>query len=74
MIVVRPKNGTGEDQLANLVSALKARNRKLADYKRLAGYILWDREFSRTASQKIKREPLARELRAAVDRGSIRAL
>jgi long-chain acyl-CoA synthetase len=74
VIVVRPKPGSSDEQVAALVGELKARNRGLADYKRLSGYVLWDREFSRTASQKIKREPLARELRGKTDRGSIRAL
>ena len=74
VIVVRPKNGTDDEQLAALIGELKARNRKLADYKRLAGYVLWSHEFLRTASQKIKREPLARALRSELDRASIRAL
>jgi long-chain acyl-CoA synthetase len=74
LIVVRPKNGTTDEQLADLLAELKVRNRKLADYKRLAGVVLWTDEFPRTASQKVKREPLARELRARLDRGSVRAL
>ena len=61
-------------RLARLLSELQARNRRLADYKRLAGVVVWDREFPRTASQKLKREPLARELRARIDRGAIREL
>lgn len=62
IVVVRPKAGVTEPQRAALLEAFRQRNRKLADYKRLAGYVLWDREFPRTASQKIRREPLAREL------------
>ena len=42
--------------------------RKLADYKRLAGYVVWEHEFPRTASQKLKREVLAREIRERLDR------
>ncbi len=61
-------------RLARLLTELQARNRRLADYKRLAGVVVWDREFPRTASQKLKREPLARELRARIDRGAIREL
>jgi long-chain acyl-CoA synthetase len=61
-------------RLDRLLSELQTRNRRLADYKRLAGVIVWDREFPRTASQKLKREPLARELRARIDRGAIREL
>ena len=74
LIVVRPKHGTTDEQLADLLADLKVRNRKLADYKRLAGVLLWTDEFPRTASQKVKRELLARELRSKVDRGSVRAL
>jgi len=74
LIVVRPKPGSSDEQLAALIAELRTRNRRLADYKRLAGYLLWEREFTRTASQKIKRELLARELRAQLDRASIRAL
>ena len=74
LIVVRPKPGAGEAQVAALVEALKLRNRRLADYKRLSGHVLWEREFPRTASQKIKREPLARELRARADRNAVRGL
>jgi long-chain acyl-CoA synthetase len=62
------------DRLQRLLTELQARNRRLADYKRLAGVVVWDREFPRTASQKVKREPLARELRARIDRGAIREL
>ncbi|MBL9099687.1 MAG: AMP-binding protein [Myxococcales bacterium] len=61
-------------RLVRLLAELQARNRRLADYKRLAGVVVWDREFPRTASQKLKREPLARELRARIDRGAIREI
>jgi long-chain acyl-CoA synthetase len=39
-----------------------ARNRRLADFKRVAGYLLWEKDFPRTASLKIKREDLAAEI------------
>ena len=74
VIVVRPKPGTDETRRAALITELQTRNRRLADYKRLHGYLLWEPEFPRTASQKIKREPLARELRAKVDRDAVRGL
>jgi long-chain acyl-CoA synthetase len=47
-----------------------ARNRGLPDYKRVAGYILWDQDFPRTASMKIKRAELADEIRKSLDRSS----
>lgn len=68
IVAIRPKSGKSEQEVAELVEAFRRRNRKLADYKRLHGYVLWEREFPRTASQKIKRDPLARELRAGPGR------
>jgi len=47
-----------------------ARNRSLPDYKRVSGYVLWDKEFPRTASMKIKRAELADEIRKFLDRNS----
>jgi long-chain acyl-CoA synthetase len=43
---------------------LISRNKRLADYKRISGYVLWERDFPRTASLKIKRTVLAEEMRA----------
>jgi long-chain acyl-CoA synthetase len=60
--VVKPKtNGTDRKWLDDL----KTRNRALADYKRLDGFVLWEKEFPRTASMKVKRHLLAEELKAA---------
>ena len=49
---------------------LDARNRRLPDYKRIGGYVVWDRDFPRTASMKIKRAALAEELRQKLDRNT----
>jgi long-chain acyl-CoA synthetase len=38
---------------------LEARNRRLPDFKRVHGYVLWESDFPRTASLKIKRHELA---------------
>jgi long-chain acyl-CoA synthetase len=38
------------------------RNRKLPDFKRVGAYLLWERDFPRTASMKIKRNQLAEEI------------
>ena len=32
-----------------------ARNRRLPDFKRVGGYVIWDKDFPRTAAMKIKR-------------------
>ncbi len=58
VVVVRPD---GRD----FVAELAGRNRRLPDYKRVRGYVAWDRDFPRTASLKIKREALADEIRGA---------
>jgi long-chain acyl-CoA synthetase len=39
-----------------------ARNRRLPDFKRVGGYLLWDKDFPRTASLKIKRGELAEQI------------
>ncbi len=49
---------------------LESRNRGLSDYKRVSGYVLWDKDFPRTASMKIKRTELADEIRNSLDRKS----
>jgi long-chain acyl-CoA synthetase len=47
-----------------------SRNRGLPDYKRVGGYLLWDKDFPRTASMKVKRAELADEIRKSLDRSS----
>jgi long-chain acyl-CoA synthetase len=42
-------------------------NRRLPDYKRVAGYLIWDKDFPRTASMKIKRAELAEEMGKRLD-------
>ncbi len=66
MIVLRPE--TGESVPERTLEELRARNRKLADFKRLAGYVVWPREFPRTASLKVKRLHLAQEIARSVER------
>ncbi len=48
-----------------------ARNRRLADFKRVGGYLVWEKDFPRTASLKIKRGDLAAEIGAQAARESI---
>src|SRR5208282_1951865 len=53
---------------------LVARNRRLADFKRVGGYLLWGKDFPRTASLKIKRGELAAEIGAGAERKSVVAI
>jgi hypothetical protein len=48
-----------------------ARNRRLADFKRVGGYLLWEKDFLRTASMKIKRGDLATEIGKTATRAQI---
>ena len=48
-----------------------ARNRRLPDFKRVGGYLLWEKDFPRTASLKIKRGELATEIGKGASRASI---
>jgi long-chain acyl-CoA synthetase len=54
-----------------LRSQIVERNRRLPDFKRVSGYLIWTRDFPRTASLKIKRDSLAEQIRAAMDRSAI---
>ncbi|HEX2714858.1 MAG TPA: AMP-binding protein [Candidatus Acidoferrales bacterium] len=47
---------------------LASRNRRLLNYKRISGYVLWDEDFPRTASLKIRRSVLAEQIRQRLDR------
>jgi long-chain acyl-CoA synthetase len=71
VLALKLKNGgIGEATL----SEIKSRNRRLSDFKRLSGYVIWEQEFPRTASMKIKRNQLADEL-AKLDRNdAVRSL
>ena len=58
-LVVRPREGQEPE---NLIEAVDVRNRKLAEYKRIANVLLWEEEFPRTASMKVKRLDLAAQV------------
>ena len=60
MIVLRLEQNQQFD--AALQENLSSRNRRLPDFKRVNRYIIWDKDFPRTASMKIKRQALAEEI------------
>jgi long-chain acyl-CoA synthetase len=55
-------------------ATLAERNRRLVNYKRVSGYLIWDADFPRTASLKIKRAELAEQIRKAVSREAVVSL
>ncbi|MFQ5695155.1 MAG: AMP-binding protein [Terriglobia bacterium] len=64
----------GQQMTDGLRRDLSERNRRLPDFKRVAGYLLWERDFPRTASLKIKRNLLSEELGQGCDRSAVVAL
>jgi long-chain acyl-CoA synthetase len=69
VLVAHPEAGhpIGETTIADMAE----RNRRLANYKRVSGYLVWGQDFPVTASLKIKRPVLAEQIRGTVDRGSV---
>jgi long-chain acyl-CoA synthetase len=54
-----------------LKEEMVARNRRLPDFKRVGGYLLWSKDFPRTASMKIKREVLASDIGKILGRAAV---
>jgi long-chain acyl-CoA synthetase len=54
-----------------LLGEITTRNRRLPDFKRVGGYIIWEKDFPRTASMKIKRQALAEEIGKTAERGVV---
>ncbi|MBL8187919.1 MAG: AMP-binding protein, partial [Acidobacteria bacterium] len=67
LIVVLRLN-EGQQFTDELKQELIRRNAKLLNFKRISGYVIWDQDFPRTASMKIKRFVLAEEIRTKFDR------
>ena len=58
----------------SLLEDIAARNRKLPDFKRVGGYLVWEKDFPRTASMKIKRQVLAEEVGKSLQRSAVVSL
>ncbi|HEY6465540.1 MAG TPA: AMP-binding protein [Candidatus Acidoferrales bacterium] len=72
VLVVHPE--PGKNLTPAVAEEIARRNRRLANYKRVGGYLVWDRDFPLTASLKIKRGELAGQIRAATGRENVVAL
>jgi long-chain acyl-CoA synthetase len=69
MLVVRLEQNQQFDE--RLREEIVARNRRLPDFKRVGGYLVWEKDFPRTASLKIKRGELAEEIGAGAARAGV---
>ena len=56
---------------SKLLQEVLMRNRRLPDFKRVSGYLIWSKDFPRTASMKIKRNVLAEDLGNTVERSAV---
>jgi long-chain acyl-CoA synthetase len=64
----------GQQLTDDVVAKLSECNRRLLNYKRVHAYLVWDRDFPRTASMKIKRGELAEQIRTGASRDSVAPL
>ena len=67
-LVIVLRLNEGQELTEELIGDLSKRNNTLLNFKRVSGYTLWDVDFPRTASMKIKRVALAEEIRGRLDR------
>jgi long-chain acyl-CoA synthetase len=74
VLVLRLEPGP-QGQVQELSEALKqeiiSRNRRLPDFKRAGGCLIWEKDFPRTAAMKIKRIALAEEIRKVLSRAAV---
>ena len=72
LIALRLENNQRFD--TQLLEEISTRNRRLPDFKRVGGYLIWEKDFPRTASMKIKRQNLAEEIGKSLQREAVVAL
>ncbi len=69
ILVIRLEQNQQWDE--RLREEIVRRNRTLPDFKRVGGYLVWEKDFPRTASMKIKRGELAAEIGAGASRAQV---
>ncbi|HKQ86254.1 MAG TPA: hypothetical protein VJS43_05710, partial [Candidatus Acidoferrales bacterium] len=69
VLIVHPE--PGKELTPAIAEEIAQRNRRLANYKRVGGYLVWDRDFPLTASLKCKRGELAGQIREVLGRESV---
>jgi long-chain acyl-CoA synthetase len=72
VLVLHPEPGHAVDDA--LRAEISRRNSQLLNYKRISGHTVWDQDFPRTASLKIKRAVLAEQIGKQLDRSAMVAL
>jgi long-chain acyl-CoA synthetase len=65
------QEGQAEEFSESLKQEIIARNRRLPDFKRVGGCLVWEKDFPRTAAMKIKRVALAEEVRKTLSRAAV---
>jgi long-chain acyl-CoA synthetase len=71
MLVLVVRLDPGQEITEALHRELEERNRRLPDFKRVGGFLLWGHDFPRTASLKIKRDELAEQVRGGAGRDEV---
>jgi long-chain acyl-CoA synthetase len=61
----------GQTHSPDLTANIAESNRRLLNYKRISGYLVWECDFPLTASLKIKRGELAEQIRGTLGRDSV---
>ena len=72
VLVLHPEPGRAVNDA--LLTEISRRNMQLLNYKRISGYAVWDQDFPRTASMKIKRAVLAEQISEQLGRSAMVAL
>jgi long-chain acyl-CoA synthetase len=71
MLVLVLRLESGQEVNSDLKQEIESANRRLPDFKRVGGYLVWNKDFPRTASMKLKRTILAEEIAKTLDRKAV---